>query len=167
MSFRVGEKRQSKWYDLREGVRVLLRPFDAALDLQAVAEARPGDMAPIDDDPESETLRHAANVSFTLRYTIALAKHFVEDWEGVLDVNDEPAPLNETNLSEVIMLWPGQARALRDVFDEHFLSSEKKGLRPGPNGGGAAATPTAGTAPSSVSRARKNGQAPTAGSAPS
>jgi hypothetical protein len=172
MSYRIGSRREPQWYDLLDGLRVRLKPFDAALDMAAVHEAT--STAPplqLDDgelDVEEVGNRLlASDPNWHMRYLIAQARRFIVEWDGALDVNDEAAPCTPDNITEVMLCWHGQSNRFRQVLLDHFRDAEKNGSSGSLNGGSKAAKPTAGSAGSKASPVPKGNPAAMGNGAPS
>lgn len=173
MTYRIGTKREPVWYNLKDGLRVQLKPYDPALQLAAAHAA--GSMSLAEPaqpagPAEVETLSGdaaAVDPGWMMRYVVALAVRYIVAWEGALDTDDQPAAATPENITEVVMFWPGQMAELRAAFEEHSGVAEKNASTRGANGGTPGAKNTAERAARAKSPARSDAPAPTAKGAPS
>lgn len=122
---RLDFKREPHWLDLGHGVRVRVRPLTSGMMLAARSDA-----AQADGDRYHSLLR-------------GLARRAVEEWDGVGDVDGEPAPVTPESVDAVLDLWP-MAEAFERLYlgPALVLDAEKNELRSGPNGTSAAGQST-------------------------
>ncbi len=164
---RLGLPREPRWLDLGNGVRILARPITTALYRAATATAlrqatqvaeESGliedaggsihDLPPLDRDG-IEGVRQ----QFMLQ---ALAQHAISEWQGIGDVEGNPAPVTPTTVAAFIRDFPlhatrFEAAYLREIVD---LAAEKNGSGAAPSGTTAAAPATApGASPTAAAAA--------------
>lgn len=137
-----------EWLDLGHGVRVLVRPFNSALMLQARAEMRR--MTAEDDSPQPPT-----NEEALLLLTRAAARHAITEWSGVGDEAGKPIEVTRAGIDALMDIYQ-MCDAFRDryVTPRLVLESEKNGSSPAPDGTSAGAQTTADGAKAPVPSAR-------------
>lgn len=103
-----------------------------------------------------------------MMFTKALARAAVVEWEGVLlPDRDEPAPVNDETVGDVMEVYPVGERFLAGYLAaRQMLDQEKNASGPAPHGTSAAGANTARGATRTACRAAGASAAPTAGAAP-
>jgi hypothetical protein len=119
-------------FEVRYGLRLVARDFDAADELAAqyeaarkVREKRDAGRPTTPDDYHAET-------------SIAFAKRMIVGWEGVVDSAGEPVPVTPDSLDKVIRKLPGVASDFYTAFYTRFnrWSAEGNASPPSPSGTG-------------------------------
>jgi hypothetical protein len=161
---RLGLPREPRWLDLGYGVRLRVRPFNAAVLAAARSEAHALGRALRDNRaalllagldpanlPDLEDEHVLAGVAETLLVKI-LARHVVDDWQGVLAADGSAAaPLNDATLGELLDI-PAMAGAFLRQATEPFAALVAEG-----NGSGAAPSGTSAAAPDTAKGAGNTG----------
>lgn len=144
MGFKLGQKREPSWREVTAGIRVEIKPYDAA----DYAKAR--QMAINDVGYPKEARDPEWGFEFNARLAVVL----IRDWRGVVEDDGKPAALTPENIMEVYRYCDGFNFDFdRIVRDLHEQVEEKNDYTTAPNGNGAAVENTASDALSAKSHA--------------
>jgi hypothetical protein len=84
------------WLDVLPGVRIQFRPVTVASML--IARGAAGDA--LKRGGEQATIKAGA------AFTMSLAHSGIADWEGIGDAEGKPAAPSESNIDQLLELWP-------------------------------------------------------------
>lgn len=134
MLLRLDITGQPRWLEIAPGVRFFVSPCSSTV--MGLARESERLQALVESDAGNTEL------------SVALAKEIgfltIREWEGVVDPNDNPLPVNEQTISaalDVPLIF--QVFQTEQVASGLRLDDEKNGSAPSPNGTSAVATNTA------------------------
>ena len=163
---RLSVPKEPYWLDLLEGVRVKIKPVTAMEQAAARAYARRvrnelvssngsakalgGEVIGVPDQEDPDM----AIASEDLLYGQGLARHIILEWEGILDDEDQPAPVSEDAI-DVFMRLPYIAELFLNTVQMSLgrIIAEGNASGPAPSGSSVAGPSTAEDAESTTSPA--------------
>lgn len=162
------------WLDLVYNIRVKVRPLTTAVyqaarqtalrkaaELYKDAEEIEAAGGAVEGLPEFGDAEGRSGLVEQL-FIQALANVGIEEWDGVYDENDNPAPVSKENLDEAMRVHQIAEDFLTKYLRPHDdLLREGEPSTAGPNGTGAAGTDTASDAEKKTPRAAEENAAPT------
>ena len=157
---RIDLPKEDRWIALLPGIRFKVRPLTATLDAAAAAWARARLVEMTDATRHARTLQLTPPGGFDLAdaavaagaaevlYAIALARHAIVEWDGIVRGDAEEAVAVSADAIEAVFAVAGVPRAFLDAYAAplELARQEKKDFGPGPSGTTAAGPSSAAVA---------------------